>query len=256
METILQQFKEKIQRGFPVFGPFMKTGDAAFVEAAGYGGFDFVILDMEHGPNSLETMQNLVRAALIAGVVPIIRTRDRQPESISQALDIGALGVQVPQITNANDVQQVLRAARFLPAGERGVCRFVRAARYSSIPATDYFRAANEALVIVQLEGNEAIKNMDEIFSEQEVDIFFIGPYDLSQSLGVPGQVDHPIVLDAVQNMIDKARKNSCAVGLFTDTLGAALKWKDLGVNYVSFSVDVGIFYEACRSIIKELKAK
>ena len=90
---MLNTFKNKLQKGEPVFGPFMKTGDPAFVEVAGLAGFDFVILDMEHGPVSFENLQNLIRAAIIAGTVPIVRTQDSKEISIAKALDLGAYGV-------------------------------------------------------------------------------------------------------------------------------------------------------------------
>lgn len=246
---LLNNFKEKLRSGKSVFGPFMKTADPAFVEATGYAGFDFVILDMEHGPVSLEAMQNNVRAAIVAGIVPIIRTRDRQAESVSQALDIGALGIQVPQITTTEEVENIIKAARFSPKGERGVCRFVRAAEYSSLSGAEYFENANQSLLIVQVEGKKALDNIDKILQMKEVDVFFIGPYDLSQSLGVPGQIDHPSVLKVINQLLEEAQKRSCALGVFADNTQDALKWKKFGLNYISYSVDVGIYYSACKDL-------
>lgn len=254
MKEILKKFKKKLADGVPVYGPFMKTSDPAFVEATGYAGFDFVILDMEHGPNSLQSMQNLVRGALIAGVLPIFRVRDRQAESISQALDIGALGIQVPQVSTAVEVKEIIEAAKFSPDGHRGVCRFVRAAEYSATPASAYFREANEALVIIQIEGKVALENIDEIFSQKGVDIYFIGPYDLSQAIGVPGEIGHPEVLRIIRELINKAKEKKCTIGLFTDTIESGIEWKNLGVGYISYSVDVGIYYSACRNILDKLK--
>lgn len=253
MNNILKDCREKLEKGISLFGPFMKTGDPAFVEASAYAGFDFVILDMEHGPNSLETMQNLVRAALVAGTLPVIRVRDRMPESVSQALDIGALGIQVPQITNAEEVRSIISAARFSPEGQRGVCRFVRAAAYSSIPPSEYFREANHALIILQVEGREAIKNIDSILDEKGYDILFIGPYDLSQALDVPGQINHPIVIAEVKNLIAKSASRGRNVGIFSDNISTAIEWKKLGVRYISYSVDVGIYYSACSDLRKKL---
>lgn len=109
------------------------------------------------------------------------------PSVISEVLDIGTGGIQVPQIVNALDAQKVIKQAKFAPKGMRGVCRFVRAAGYSSKDRYTYFREADETLVILQLEGKEALENMDEIIEVEGIDVIFIGPYDLSQSLGVPG---------------------------------------------------------------------
>jgi 4-hydroxy-2-oxoheptanedioate aldolase len=252
--NILNTFKEKLKDGKPVFGPFMKSTDPAFIEVAGYSGFDFVILDMEHGPVSFSGLQNLIRAAIIANIVPIVRTADSDEGSISKPLDLGAFGVQVPQVTSGAMAESCVQAARFFPKGSRGVCRFVRAAEYSSLPREDYFRKANEILIIIQLEGKEAILDIDNILKIDGIDIIFIGPYDLSQSLGWPGQINHPNVVEAMNDVVKRARSAGKVVGTFTDTKEAAVMWKKAGVQYISYSVDVGIFTDACTSLVKELK--
>jgi len=252
---MLKTFKKRITAGEIVFGPFMKTGDPAFVEIAGYAGFDFVILDMEHGPASFENLQNLIRGAIIAGTVPIVRTSDLSETSISRALDLGALGIQVPQIQTAEEAKSVVTAAKFFPLGQRGVCRFVRAAGYSSVPREEYFPSANNTLVIIQLEGRKALDNLNEILDVEGIDIIFIGPYDLSQSMGYPGQVSHPEVIKEMKQIVDTARKRNVIIGTFTDTLDSAKMWKEAGVQYISYSVDVGIFSEACVEAIKKLKS-
>lgn len=250
---ILKRFKDKMREGNPVIGPFMKSTDPAFVEVAGYAGFDFVILDLEHGPASISDLQNLIRAALIADIVPIVRTSDSSEVSIARPLDLGALGIQIPQVTSGKMAEACIKAARFFPEGERGVCRFVRAANYSSMAREEYFRKANEILIILQLEGKEAINDIDNILKVDGIDIIFIGPYDLSQSLGVPGQVSHPMVIEAMNDIVSRAQSLDIVVGTFTDTPEAADMWIKAGVKYISYSVDVGIFTDACSRLVKEL---
>jgi 4-hydroxy-2-oxoheptanedioate aldolase len=251
---MLKSFKHKLATGEPVFGPFMKTGDAAFVECAGHAGFDFVILDMEHGPVDFFNLQNLIRGAEVAGVLPVVRTYDSSETAVSKALDVGAKGVQIPQVQSAEQAREVIRAAKYFPQGERGVCRFVRAANYSSIPRDDYFRQANEALVILQVEGKQVLNHLDEILGVEGLDVLFIGPYDLSQSLGVPGQVSHPTVIEAIRKIAEQAKKAGIVTGVFCDTFEAAALWRKTGIQYLSYSVDVGIFTEACKSITNQLK--
>jgi len=250
---MLNTFKNKLQSGKAVYGPFMKTGDPAFVEIAGYAGFDFVVLDMEHGPVSFENLQNLIRAATIAGVAPIVRTSDSNDISISRALDLGACGVQIPQVQSADEALSCIKAAKFNPDGERGVCRFVRAAKYTAVPRNEYFSMANNALVILQLEGEKAIANLGEILEVKGIDIIFIGPYDLSQSLGYPGQITHPEVINKMKLIVDSAIKKGVVTGTFTDTPDTAKMWQQAGVQYISYSVDVGIFMDACLEIKKKL---
>lgn len=232
----------------------MKTADAAFVECAGHAGFDFVILDMEHGPVSFSELQHLIRGAEAAGAVPVVRTGDASEVAISKALDLGAKGVQVPQIQSASEAKAVVKAAKYFPQGERGVCRFVRAAGYSSTPRGEYFAQANEALIILQVEGVQVLNQLDSILSVEGLDILFIGPYDLSQSLGVPGQVAHPSVIETITGITRQAKKAGVVTGVFCDTLEAAALWRSAGIQYLSYSVDVGVFTDACRNIIANLK--
>jgi 4-hydroxy-2-oxoheptanedioate aldolase len=251
---VLRAFKDKLAKGEPVYGPFMKTLDAAFVECAGHSGFDFVILDMEHGPVGFAELQNLIRGAEAAGVLPVVRTYDSSETAISKALDLGAKGVQIPQIQSADEAKEVVKAAKYFPKGERGVCRFVRAANYSSTPRNEYFELANEALIILQVEGKQVLHKLDSILGVEGLDILFIGPYDLSQSLGVPGQVSHPSVIEAITNITEQAKKAGVVTGVFCDTFEAAALWRKAGIQYLSYSVDVGIFTEACNNIINNLK--
>ncbi|MDR1897522.1 MAG: aldolase [Prevotellaceae bacterium] len=249
----LKVFKDKLKKGEAVYGPFMKTTDASFVECAGYSGFDFVILDMEHGPVGFSGLQNLIRGAAVSGVLPIVRTYDSSETAISKALDLGAGGIQVPQIQSVEEAKEVIKAAKYFPKGERGVCRFVRAAKYSSTPRNEYFEAANEALVILQVEGKQVLNKLDGILAVKGLDILFIGPYDLSQSLGVPGQVSHPAVIEAITNITEQAKQAGVVTGVFCDTFESAALWRGAGIQYLSYSVDVGIYTEACTNIVRKL---
>ncbi|MGN0521039.1 MAG: HpcH/HpaI aldolase/citrate lyase family protein [Eubacterium sp.] len=249
MNNSLQLFRDKISNNECVYGIFMKTGDPMFVEAAGIGGFDYVILDTEHGPVSIENQQNNIRAAEARGTVPIIRLQDSDENTIGKALDIGAYGIQVPQINSAEEAKRVVKYAKFYPYGMRGVCRFVRAADYSNMNRYDYFESSKDLLIILQLEGVEAIKNLDEILDVEGVDILFIGPYDLSQSLGIPGQVNNPIVVEEMKKIVEKAKQKNKTIGTFVDTPEDLIMWRELGLQYLSYSVDIGLFMDACRNI-------
>jgi len=249
--------KEKLFSGETTYGPFLKLSDPAIVEISGHAGFDFVIIDTEHGPLSIETAQNLVRAAESANITPIIRVTENNPALILRALDIGAQGVQVPQITNKSDAEKAVQAAKYHPQGDRGVCKYVRAAHYSSTNPFEYFKKANEeTLVIVHIEGLEGINNLPEILKVKDLDIVFLGPYDLSQSCGVPGQVEHPKVVEKMRYAVELARSENKIVGTFVDSVEAGKKWMALGVQYISYSVDVGIFYQTCSGIVSQFKQK
>lgn len=223
------------------------------IEAMALAGMDFVILDTEHGPNNALSLQNLIRAAEVGGMLPFVRVPEGDFARISAALDIGAAGVQVPQVVTAEDARRVVEHARFYPKGNRGVCRYVRAAGYSSMDKADYFRKADESILILQLEGREALANFDGIIAAGGMDIIFVGPYDLSQSLGVPGEVNNPKVVAQMEDICHRCRAKGVTVGTFVESPEAARFWMERGVGYVCYSVDVGLMYQACLGICREL---
>lgn len=252
MKETVEAFKQKLSSG--VTGIFMKATDGAFIETAGLSGLDFCILDMEHGPATTSELQNLIRACECSGAASIIRVPYVSEESIGKALDLGAAGIQVPQVNSAEAAERAVRYARFYPKGNRGVCRYVRAAGYSSADKFDYLKEANKALIVLQVEGQEGVSKLDEILAVKGYDILFVGPYDLSQSLGVPGEVHHPKVINQIRQIVSRAEARNVTVGIFVDSVEDGLKWKEIGVRYIAVSVDVGIFYNACKQIADELR--
>ena len=248
----IEGFKNKIAQK-PVYGMFSKTCDPSFVEAVGYAGYDYIILDIEHGPNSLEALQNLIRAAQVSNIFPIVRVKENDNNCIGEVLDIGAAGIQVPQVMSSNDVLRIMKHAKFTPKGSRGICRFVRAANYSATNRFEYFDKANSTLVIAQLEGKDALINLQSILDVAGIDIVFIGPYDLSQSMGCPGEVDHPVVEEKMLEITNECIKRNIHVGTFVDSIDAAHKWERVGIRYIAYSVDIGIFYDACKSTLNLL---
>lgn len=250
---ILDGFKQKLKNKQNVYGVFMKSSDPMLDEILGFSGFDYAILDTEHGPTDIQSQQNNIRACELRGVVPIIRVPYIDENVIGKALDIGAAGIQISQIRTADDVKRVIKYAKFYPLGERGVCRFVRAADYSSKNREKFFKDENDKIIIIQLEGTEAIANLDEILDIEGYDIIFIGPYDLSQSLGIPGQIDNPKVLNAMIDIVERAKSKGKVIGTFTDSYDMVDKWKKLGVQYISYSTDSGLFYDICKNTINQL---
>ena len=233
-----------------MIGIFSKTLDSDVVEAACLGGIDFIILDMEHGPNNWSSIHNHTRAAKLIGTKSIVRVTGCNPSSIGLALDSGADGIQVPNIISAKMAREAVSAARFSPLGSRGVCRFVKDAEFGQKNRNTYFKESNDKLLILQVEGKEAITQIDEILKIKGFDILFIGPYDLSQSLGIPGQVEHPQIFTLCQELVEKGKESGIMLGIFVDTFEQAQKYKSLGIEYVAYSVDVNIFREAVNNIV------
>jgi len=238
-----------------LFGVFAKTDDPFFIEIIGKAGFDFVILDSEHGPNSPRDLYPLILASQASALEPVVRVGALSEVEISRALDLGVAGIQVPQLTSADDAGKAANWSRFWPDGSRGVCRFVRAADFSLRARSEYFADANTVTVIGMVEGVAGVRNLDEILQVKGIDVLFIGPYDLSQALGLVGDVENPRVLKEIEAIVAKCKAHDRVVGTFVDNLATAKRYKDLGVQYLAYSVDVGIFADACRKIIDDLRA-
>jgi 4-hydroxy-2-oxoheptanedioate aldolase len=245
---------ERLSKENPSYGVFAKTNDPFFIEILGKAGFDFVILDSEHGPNSPREMYPLILASRASGLFPIVRVGTLSETDIARALDLGVAGVQVPQLSTAEQAQNAAQWSRFSPRGSRGVCRFVRAADFSLQARAEYFKRANEVTVIGMVEGAEGIRNLDEILEVEGIDVLFVGPYDLSQALGVIGEVEHPLVLKEIEAIVAKCKARNRTVGSFVDNIATAKRYKELGVKYLAYSVDVGIFASACKDLINELR--
>ncbi len=247
--------QKSLTAGQTTVGPFCKMSEPTIYELAGLAGFDFAIIDMEHGPLGFETAQQLVRTCELAGISPVIRIPANQAEYVQRALDIGAHAVQAPEINTPADAQRLVDAAKFHPVGQRGVCRFVRAAQYTQIDKQKYFGLANRGqLVVAHIEGQTGFENLDAILTVTGIDVLFIGPYDLSQSLGVPGQTDHPRVQDAMTDIVNRSRAAGKTVGTFVETSEQAVHWMNRGVLYIAYSVDVGLLLEAFRSVVESVR--
>ncbi|MGB5610143.1 HpcH/HpaI aldolase family protein [Eudoraea sp.] len=242
--------KKALEEGKNVFGPFCKMLDPTVVELAALAGFDFVIIDMEHGPYSIETVQQMVRAAEARGISAVVRVPENSETSILRVLDIGARSVQVPQISTAEDAAKVVSSSLFYPKGERGMCRYVRAGEYTAIEKEEHFGKSNESiLTIIHIEGVAGLENLPTILTYDGIDVIFLGPYDLSQSCGVPGQVHHEKVVKRMEEAVALARKSGKVVGTFVESVEDAKKWEKIGVQYISYAVDTGLILNAFKNI-------
>jgi 4-hydroxy-2-oxoheptanedioate aldolase len=251
-----RNIRAALKQGQVVLGSFFRLPSPDLAEVFGEAGFDFVIIDQEHGAVSVEATANLVRACDLVGMAAIVRIPDSLPWLIQHALDVGALGVQAPQVGTVSDAQRVVRASKFAPVGSRGVCRNVRAARYSARDRFAYMEESNrDTLVVVQIESKEGIGNLAGILSVPGIDVVFLGPYDLSQSLGLPGQVDHPKVRSTMQQAVAACRLAGVAAGVYADSAEAVRHWVGAGVQYVAVGVDTALIYTLTRKFVSELRS-
>ena len=230
-------------------GIFLEIPCADVVEMASLAGWDFVVIDTEHGPIGSAQLPDLLRAARVPTIVRVAAVRN---ELIQSALDAGADGVLVPQIQSAAEAAGVVAASRFHPAGRRGLNGFVRAARYSLLPMEEYLQ--RPVRVVIQIETAGALAEVDAIAGLAGVDELFIGPYDLSQALGRPGDVMHAEVLGAGQRVIHAAHGAGIAVSAFANSGEAADRWREMGIDRLYYSADVYLLAQALRDVRDRLR--
>lgn len=243
-----REFRRRLLNGETAVGTFQLLDSPMVSEMIGVAGMDFVVYDQEHGPLTAETTLALSAAAQNRGVAPIVRVRANEEAEIQRALDIGAAGVQVPQVETREDAQAAVAAARFDPVGGRGLSQYVRAGDYWG--SETYTDEQNErVLLVVQVEGERGVENIDEILDVEGIDAVFLGPYDLSQSLGIPGQVTHERVEALMEEVCERAAETETVVGAFADTPEIANRWIDAGVQYVTLGVEAALFTEHLESL-------
>ncbi|MDO4287804.1 MAG: aldolase/citrate lyase family protein [Eubacterium sp.] len=250
--------KQLLKEGKTAIGTFIKTTDASAVEIMGMCGLDFFVIDSEHVSYNPETITDLVRVSDISGIVPIVRIKEGTPVNIMQALDLGALGFHAPNVDTFDHAKCVVESARYVPLGNRGFAPSHRAAGYGLMDKKEYIKMANEEiLTILHCETMEAVSNLDQILTLPELDVIFIGPMDLSQSLGadVMGDRNHPKLLKTIDEIIDKVNAAGKAVGTVASDAKMAKVLMDKGVRYIPISSDQGMMADMAKAIVKDLSA-
>jgi 4-hydroxy-2-oxoheptanedioate aldolase len=242
--------KEKLSSGLPVLGTFLQIPAAEIAEIVAIAGFDCAIADTEHGMFGVDVGLSLVRACDAAGMASVLRVPGVQEHRITQALDFGASAVMIPNVKTGHDAERAVIAAKFHPDGQRGVCPFTRGALYNSIEDPEYYHGANsKTAVVLQIEAAEGVANLDEILAVPHIDCVFVGPFDLSQSLGIPGQVEDKRVFEALEGIIARAERRGVAVGNFAVTIDQAHRFLGMGVKFLAYGADTLIIARTFRDL-------
>lgn len=182
--------------------------DPAIVELIGLAGFDAAFIDMEHTTYDLGTVAQLIRAAEVVGITPVVRIPENNAKLILRLLDAGAQGIYVPHIDGAADARAAVSAVRFPPLGDRGVHPSVRAADYGEVPFAEHLTSSNEqVLLVVMIEDTVAVAEIEAIASTDGIDLVAIGPSDLARALGVAGQTNHPKLVETIEHVAAAVRQ-------------------------------------------------
>jgi 4-hydroxy-2-oxoheptanedioate aldolase len=231
----INELKRKLSNGRVVVGSFVYVPSAKFTEIIALAGFDFVVIDMEHGPIDISVAEDMVRAAELAGVTPLIRVTHNSPHLVLRALDIGAQGVHIPEINTVGDAERAATSTKYGPQGRRGLAG-VRAAEYGIRQSLhEYAAVANqETLCIAHIESQQSVNNLDELLKVPGIDIYYLGPEDISNSLGIPGQSKDQRVVQLVEDGIRKVVAAGKTAGCIAAEVPVAQRYIELGAKYIA----------------------
>jgi 2-dehydro-3-deoxyglucarate aldolase/4-hydroxy-2-oxoheptanedioate aldolase len=238
------RLRARLADGQATLGTFVGAASPVTAEACAAAGVDWLVLDLEHGSGGEEQVRDVVPAAGAYGVPTVVRVESTARIRIGRVLDLGAAGVMLPRLDTASEVGQAVRHLRYPPAGDRGVATYNRACRFGLDPGA-LVRADDEVLGVVQVESAPAVEQVDQIAAIDGVDVLFVGPQDLSHSLGVPGDLQAPAYLAAAERVRAAAARHGKACGLLVrDGAAAAARQAD-GWTFVAIGSDTTLLAAA-----------
>lgn len=250
--AITSSVKDRLKNHETVFGTFYKLNSPIATEMLGWAGFDFIVVDCEHSPIGYESTENIIRTAENVGLSTIVRVPSAAEEHIFHALDSGAVGVQIPNLTSVEQFRESVSACKYFPAGTRGLSRGTRNAMFGLWNEAEkpYVQAANDkSLVVVHIENKEMAERVEEICQIPEIDVVFVGPADMSQSLGIPGKSKDPRVVEIALHVIETAERYGKAGGIAAgkDNMDMYIQH---GARYIMYSSDAALFAGALKDAV------
>jgi 4-hydroxy-2-oxoheptanedioate aldolase len=254
MDMPVNRFKQRLQRGEAQIGLWLGLAEPYCAELAANAGFDWLLIDGEHAPNDLRGILGQLQAIAPYPAQAIIRPVIGDTALIKQVLDIGAQTLLVPMVESAEQARQLVRAMHYPPKGVRGVgSALARASRWNSIPG--YLEQADEQMcLLVQIESLEGLQNLDAIAAVEGVDGVFIGPADLSASMGYRGNPGHPEVQAAIEQAIGQIQKAGKAAGILSADEALARRYLELGAGFVAVGVDTTVLMRGLQGLAGRFK--
>jgi len=243
---VSNKLKDKLSNGDPVLGTWNTLASPLITEVIAQSGFDFQIIDLEHGPFILDQVYLHVSACENSSAcTPLVRVPTNEDWMVLQALDQGAHGVVVPHVSNRQAVERLMCSIKYHPLGRRGFTPFSKAGGFNNKGTAAYVNCANkETLSVVIIESKEGLEKIEEIIAVDGVDIVYFGAYDLSQELGYPGEIKHPNVIDAIQKGVDIVSSKGKYAGGFVPQSKDDIKWLlDMGMRFITYEVDSSIIH-------------
>jgi 2-keto-3-deoxy-L-rhamnonate aldolase RhmA len=253
----INQTRERLVKGETVFGCGLQCYRSSEIPRAfAAAGFDYVFIDMEHGAFDLETVQDMIASASGAGITPIVRVGELLYSLVARLLDAGAQGIILPRVEDPRVLEEALSWMRFPPDGKRGYGVNPTMIGYETRSFPEIIAHQNRnTLSVVQFETTTAMERADELLSIKGLDIAMVGPADLSISLGVPGQFDHPLLVDTVDRLIAQCNRHGVVPGIQVRTTATARFWADRGMRFVGAGGEHGLLLEKAKETVAQLRA-
>lgn len=246
----MTSFKERVRNGDVLLGTFLNLGSALVAEVCALSGFDWLLVDLEHGAGGEEALVGQLLAGAAHDVPVLMRVESPERIRIGHALDMGVAGVMYPRLDTADEVRTAISHMWYPPQGDRGVATYNRARRFGgdSRSSSD---VNDELLCVVQIETSLALSNVDDIAKTPGADVLFVGPSDLSTALGCPGQWNAPIYLEALDHVVAAARGAHLAAGILVGDVDAARAHVDRGFSFVSVASDSALLRRAATAAVR-----
>ncbi|MBT3275891.1 MAG: 2-dehydro-3-deoxyglucarate aldolase [Spirochaetales bacterium] len=243
----MNYIRKRVLSGELVSGTWCNLASSISVEITAQAGFDWILLDLEHGANEINHLIPQLQAIQGTDAVPIVRIRWNELPSYKRVLDLGASGVMVPYVNTPGQAEEVVKSMLYPPDGIRGVAGATRATAYG-VEKDQYLANANDRLLtVVQIESPEAIENSEAIAAVPHVDVLFIGPMDLSTNMGIQGQATHPDFKKATARMIAACKTNGKAAGILLKDKSELQSAVDEGYTFVALGSDTGAVVKGVR---------
>jgi len=249
----MKNLKNRLKNGETINGCWLNLGSPLTAEIVGLAGFDWVLIDLEHGAGGEKDLLHQLQALEHTPAAPVVRVESFERQRFHRVLDMGAEGVMCPRINNLEEAKKAADGMRYAPLGTRGVAKMVRATGFGKDFDTYHQGEKENILGVLQIETVEALDHLDQIAGLDGVDVLFIGPADLSMALGIFGQLDHPLFKDALKATVDAAQKAGKATGILLFKPEEYPTYHDLGIRMIACGADATFVASGARNMVQKL---
>ncbi len=250
--------KEKMLAGQRTLGTFFELGSASAAECLGLGGLDYIIIDNEHGPFNPQSTLEYVRTAKLYGITPFARASEISREAILRLLDVGAMGLVIPNVRSVDEAEKIVEYGKYMPLGKRGVANTAGSGfwyeDYAQHGLKQYFEVSNrETLLLPQCETMECLEQLEEILRIEGIDGIYVGPFDLSTAMGIPGRFEDPAFREAIRHIQRVCAEAGKLSFIFAANEATAAEDFALGYGSVTIGMDATILTDAVKAHVARL---